>query len=151
MTFYSPTLKKGKVRVRVVDESINTRNFFCLTTKDSQITEKNEFAGYLTLTWDQPQRIPLWTCESKGMVNIFCLNTNKTMILWRPTLPYWKRVRLGLGLGGETSRRLELLPRKKGKVRVRVRVVDESMKTRNIFCLTTKNDRNTRGTRRACK
>ena len=39
-------------------------------------------------------------------------------------------------MGGETSRRLELLPRKKGKVRVRV--VDESMKTRNIFCLTTK-------------
>ena len=45
--------------------------------------------------------------------------------------------------------RLELSPRKKGKVRVRV--LDESMKTRNIFCLTTKNDRNTRGTRRACK
>ena len=41
-------------------------------------------------------------------------------------------------MGGETSRRLELLPRKKGKVRVRVRVVDESMKTRNFFCLTTK-------------
>ena len=42
-------------------------------------------------------------------------------------------------MGGETSRRLELLPRKKGKVRVRV--VDESMKTRNIFCLTTKDSR----------
>ena len=51
--------KKGKVRVRVVDESMKTRNIFCLTTKDSQITEKNEFARYLTLTWDQPRRIPL--------------------------------------------------------------------------------------------
>ena len=38
-------------------------------------------------------------------------------------------------MGGKTSGRLELLPRKKGKVRVRV--VDESMKTSNIFCLTT--------------
>ena len=51
--------KKGKVRVRVLDESMKTRNIFCLTTKDSQITEKNEFARYLTLTWDQPRRIPL--------------------------------------------------------------------------------------------
>ena len=51
--------KKGKVRVRVVDESMKTRNIFCLTTKDSHITEKNEFARYLTLTWDQPRRIPL--------------------------------------------------------------------------------------------
>ena len=37
------------------------------------------------------------------------------------------------------SGRLKLLPRKKGKVRVRV--VDESMKTRNIFCLTTKDSK----------
>ena len=53
--------KKGKVRVRVrvVDESMKTRNIFCLMTKDSQITEKNEFARYLTLTWDQPRKIPL--------------------------------------------------------------------------------------------
>ena len=51
--------KKGKVRVRDVDESMKTRNIFCLTTKDSQITEENEFARYLTLTWDQPRRIPL--------------------------------------------------------------------------------------------
>ena len=42
-------------------------------------------------------------------------------------------------MGGKTSGRLELLPRKKGKVRVRV--VDESMKTRNIVCLTTKDSR----------
>ena len=32
--------KKGKVRVRVVDESMKTRNIFCLATKDSQITKK---------------------------------------------------------------------------------------------------------------
>ena len=32
--------KKGKVRVRVLDESMKTGNFFCLTTNDSQITEK---------------------------------------------------------------------------------------------------------------
>ena len=32
--------KKGKVRVRVVDESMKTRNIICLKTKDSQITEK---------------------------------------------------------------------------------------------------------------
>ena len=38
MTSYSPTLKKGKVRV--VDESIKPSNFFCLMTNDSQITEK---------------------------------------------------------------------------------------------------------------
>ena len=43
---------KGKVRVRVVDESMKTRNIFCLTTKDSHITEKNESARYLTPTWD---------------------------------------------------------------------------------------------------
>ena len=32
--------KKGKVTVRVLDESIKTSNFFCLMTNDSQITEK---------------------------------------------------------------------------------------------------------------
>ena len=32
--------KKGKVRVRVLDESFKTSNFFCLTTNDSQTTEK---------------------------------------------------------------------------------------------------------------
>ena len=51
--------KKGKVRVRVVDESMKTRNIFCLTTKDSRITDKNEFASFLTLTWDLPGRMPL--------------------------------------------------------------------------------------------
>ena len=33
-----------------------------------------------------------------------------------------KRIRLGLGLGGDTTGHLELLPMKKGKVRVRGRV-----------------------------
>ena len=32
------------------------------------------------------------------------------------------RLGLGLGLGGETPGRLDFLPKKKGKVRVRVRV-----------------------------
>ena len=44
-------------------------------------------------------------------------------------------------MGGKTSGSLELLPRKKGKVRVRV--VDESIKTSNFFCLKTNDSQNT--------
>ena len=49
MMSYSPTLKKGKVRVRVVDESMKTRFIFCLMTKDSQITEKMTLTDSLLL------------------------------------------------------------------------------------------------------
>ena len=57
MTFYSPTLKKGKIRV--VDETMKIRNIFCLKTIDSQITKKNELPRILTLTWELPKKIPL--------------------------------------------------------------------------------------------
>ena len=93
MTSKFPALKKkGIVRVRVVYESMKTGNIFCLTTKDSQ----NELAQVFTYTWELLGKKTFWNCESKEMVNTFCLNTNKLKMIWQPTLPHWKRVRLGL-------------------------------------------------------
>ena len=37
MTFYTLKLKKGKVKV--MNQTMKTRNIFCLKTKDSQITK----------------------------------------------------------------------------------------------------------------
>ena len=56
MTFYTLKLKKGKVKV--MNQTMKTRNIFCLKTKDSQITKNMGWLEFSLLPGNCPGKYP---------------------------------------------------------------------------------------------